>query len=901
MIYKRIKALLVEDDPGDAYFIQELFSDTSGSDISVKFTHVDCLAKALDCLTQKRFDLILLDLSLPDSQGAGTFDRLYAAHNDIPIVILTGLDDKQTAISVLQKGAQDYLIKGEVDRDLLERPIHYSIERHQLIKTMEKQQKEIEGREKYYRSLMNCLHEDIIVIDRDYNVMDINNTFLRTTGHKRERCIGQKCYTLFHKLDTPCNKNDKTCLKEKVFKTGKSESFVNQFTNKDNEKKWIDILLSPLAGEDGKVTHIIETVRDITDILKTKEELSQSEQKYYRLLNSLNEGVWVIDRDARTEYVTTRMAMLLGYSEEEMLGKHLFDFIQEEDATLCTEYLKRREKGIREIHDFVFLKKDNRKMYALMATTPIFNEDGEYTGSVAGILDITERKIAENKLEQSEKLYHSLIENLPVHVFRKDLEGRFTFVNTRFCELIGKPAEEILEKTDYDFYPAELADKYRRDDLHVVQSKTHFETEEQNRTIQGQEIRVNVIKSPILDANGDCIGMQGISWDISEKVKLQEQLLQSQKMQAIGQLAGGIAHDFNNILMVIKSYSDFVLNQLPEDNDMRSDVLEIKNAGNRAASLTRQLHAFSRRQVIRPEEIKLDETIDTMEKMLHRLIGEDIELITQIDPNLGFIKIDPGQAEQIIMNMAVNARDAMPNGGQLMIAVQNQVLRDDYHNHLCTIPAGEYVTLTISDKGVGMTHEIQQRIFEPFYTTKEKGKGTGLGLSTVYGIVQQNHGYLTLQSELGKGTVFTLYFNRIYTDRELKSEPSQDLGSLHGLETILIVEDDLLVRKLLKRGLTEYGYTVLLAENGVDAIRICKGNKHAIDLLLTDVVMPGMNGRELADQIQILIPNIKRIFMSGYADDAMLRMGILAQDNIYIQKPFTLETILKTIRGLLDE
>ncbi|MBD3268145.1 PAS domain S-box protein [bacterium] len=900
MIINPIKALLIEDDPGDAFYIQELFADKNESTSTVTFVHVDTLNEGLTQLAQDAFDVVLLDLTLPDSQGSETFERVYSSYSHTPIVILTGLDDKETALSMMHKGAQDYLMKGHIDRDLLERPIRYAIERHQLIKSLEEQRNEVASREKYYRSLMNRLHEDVIVIDRDYIITDINNTFLHSTGEERSHIIGKKCFSVLQGLRSPCDEHGKNCLLKQVFENGEAANFTNQLTKRNGETIWVDIILSPLLNDNGHVTHVIETVRDITDILNTRQELSQTEQKYYQLLNSLSEGVWVIDKQGYTDFVTPRMAELLGYKPDEILKKHVFDFIPPEDISLCQEYLKRREKGIQEVHDFVFVRKDGSKINALVATTPIIDENGQYNGAIAGILDITERKMAERKLQQSEALHQSLVENLPLFVFRKDVEGRFTFMNSNMCQSLGKPQKDILGKTDYDFYPAELADKYHKDDLQVIQTGRVIELEETNKSFDGTEIQVNVVKSPIFDANDRVIGIQGISWDITEKKKLQEQLLQSQKMEAIGKLAGGVAHDFNNILMVIKSYSDFAFNQLPDHSNMRNDIQEIKNAGERASALTRQLLAFSRRQVVQPEAVHLKDILENMDKMLRRLIGEDIHFKTQCDPDVGLIKIDPGQIEQIIMNIVVNARDAMPNGGELTIEIHNANFHRPYHNHLNTIPPGDYVLLEIRDTGVGIDEESQQKIFDPFYTTKKTGKGTGLGLSTVYGIVQQNNGYISLKSSRGQETTFSIYFPLLSAQKRTEKKTEEKIKSAKGTETILVVEDDESARSVIEVGLTKYGYHILTAQNGEEAIQLFKQNQAAIDLILTDVIMPKIGGRQVAEEILSIDASTRIIYMSGYTDDEIIRQGILDQEIPFIQKPFDIQTLTKKIRSQLD-
>ncbi|MEA3361488.1 MAG: cache domain-containing protein [Thermodesulfobacteriota bacterium] len=386
-----------------------------------------------------------------------------------------------------------------------------------------------------------------------------------------------------------------------------------------------------------------------------------------------------------------------------------------------------------------------------------------------------------------------------------------------------------------------------------------------------------------------------------EKEKLHAQLLQSQKMEAIGTLAGGVAHDFNNLLTIIIGSAELALMNIGEDNDIYKNITEIRNTGDRAASLTRQLLAFSRKQLIQPITLNLNETLTTLEKMLHRLIGEDIDLTTVFDPDLYKIEADPGQIEQVVMNLTVNARDAMPKGGKLTIETTNMGLDTGYFkDHGVESQPGPYVMLAITDTGKGMDRETQSRIFEPFFTTKERGRGTGLGLSTVYGIVKQNHGHIWVYSEPESGTTFKIYFPMSQKNTETIKKDQSPESSLKGAETILIVEDDETLCAMTKMILKGYGYNILTALNGEEGLKKISNHKGTIDLLLTDVVMPGMDGKKLAGIIQEKHPDIKIIYMSGYTDNAIANYGILEEGLNFIQKPFSRKDLARKVREALD-
>ncbi len=400
-------------------------------------------------------------------------------------------------------------------------------------------------------------------------------------------------------------------------------------------------------------------------------------------------------------------------------------------------------------------------------------------------------------------------------------------------------------------------------------------------------------------ANLAATAVENVSLIEREQAK-EEQLRQSQKMEAVGQLAGGIAHDFNNLLTAITGYSELALREVDTHNPLHPKLNEIKKAGDRAASLTRQLLAFSRKQILQPKVLDLNAVIPEMEKMLRRLIGEDIVLKTALDPSLGQVKADPGQIEQIVVNLCVNARDAMPGGGRLTIETTNVSLQQAYRNQQVFIRAGNYVMLSVSDNGCGMDAETQARIFEPFYTTKELGKGTGLGLSTVYGIVKQSEGTVWVYSEVGKGTTFKIYLPRVDEVTQTADQATQVSRIPRGHETILVVEDEDIVRALSTEILQKQGYHVLSAANGREGLRLCREFDGRIDLLITDVVMPQMSGRELAEEFAVIRPETRVLYMSGFTDDAIVRHGVLDDDVFFIQKPFSPDALAIKTRSVLD-
>ncbi len=515
------------------------------------------------------------------------------------------------------------------------------------------------------------------------------------------------------------------------------------------------------------------------------------------------------------------------------------------------------------------------------------------------------RRTAE--LEHAFIFQQRLIDALPVPVFYKDLEGKYLGCNSSFEKFFGQKREQVSGKSVYELSPKEFADIYHEKDRALLQNPGIQIYESVVKDTDGVVHNVIFHKATFLNMDGSVGGLIGAILDITDRKRmeeenaaLQDQLRQSQKVEAIGQLAGGIAHDFNNLLTVIQGNSQLSLMDLQEGDPLKANIEEIQEAAKRAADLTRQLLAFSRKQILEMRVLDLNQVLQRLDKMLRRVIGEDIHLTMFLPESIWKVKADPGQIEQVIVNLAVNARDAMPEGGKLTIETANVELDEEYAKRHIAVQPGRYVMLSMSDTGVGMTPEVRERIFEPFFTTKEKGKGTGLGLSTVYGIVKQSGGNVWVYSEPGQGTTFKIYLPQVDEPlEELKEEVVKEVSRGH--ETILLVEDEDVVRKLAVRVLKRQGYKVLEAPDGGKAFMLCEAYKEPIHLILTDVVMPGMSGRKLVDRLKVIHPEIKVLYMSGYTDNAILHHGILEPGTNFIQKPFTVESLPRKVREVLDK
>jgi two-component system cell cycle sensor histidine kinase/response regulator CckA len=533
-------------------------------------------------------------------------------------------------------------------------------------------------------------------------------------------------------------------------------------------------------------------------------------------------------------------------------------------------------------------------------TEPLFDANNNVVGAIGIALDSTDRVQAQEALRKSESSYRSLIEEAPYGICRCTTDGAFTLVNRALVQMLGCETERELLALNLGADLFEVLQAHERFVRELTEQGSAEGIEAQWKRRDGKSMQVHLGGRAVRDMSGKIAYLEVIAEDVSDRKHLELQLRQSQKMQAIGQLAGGVAHDFNNLLMVVKGHLELILSGLKPSDPLFARLDQVQKAANRASSLTRQLLAFSRQQVLQRQVLDLNNVVSGMIQMLSRLIGENIELIFRPGSVLGRVKADAGQIEQILLNLVVNARDAMPNRGRLTIETTNVELDESYAQRHTVVKPGPYVMLAVSDTGIGMDAATQARIFEPFFTTKEAGKGTGLGLSTVYGVVKQSDGYIWVYSEVGHGTTFKIYLPLATDAVETLKPQTSAPAPAPGTETILLVEDEESVRSLVCDFLKGTGHTVLEAQDGPDAIRIARSHTGRIDLLISDVVMPKMNGREVSIELKKQMPKLKILFISGYTDDAVFRAGVLEGDVAFLQKPFTLRGLSSKIRDVLD-
>jgi two-component system cell cycle sensor histidine kinase/response regulator CckA len=619
-------------------------------------------------------------------------------------------------------------------------------------------------------------------------------------------------------------------------------------------------------------------------------------------------GIFILDPAGNVSSWNPGAEKIKGYKAEEIIGQHFSCFYTAEDVAagkpqrglhISLEEGRFEEEGLR-------LRKGGATFWAIVTITDIHDSFGQHIGFANVTRDITERQQAEDLLRASEERFRLLVEGVQDYaIIMLDPTGKIATWNQAAERLTGYQAKEIIGQhfgclSTADNVASGLPERI----LQQAVAQGRYEEEGWRARNDGSRFWANVVITALLDAAGTLRGFASVSRDLTQHRRAEElenQLRQAQKLEVVGQLAGGVAHDFNNLLTIISGNSELLLGMLPSNDPKSEAVKAISEAGERAAGLTRQLLSFSRRAVLETKVLDLNEVVKETEQMLRPMIGEDILLTAVLEPNISRIEVDPGQIGQVLMNFAVNSRDAMPQGGTLTIETSDIQLDEAYAAQHPDCKPGRYVKLAVTDNGCGMTPEVKAHIFEPFFTTKGPGKGTGLGLATVYGIVKQSGGSIDLDTEPGHGTTFKIYLPAVDEPLPPVAHDQRATKVTGGAETVLLVEDEDAVRAIAVLALQTQGYTVLQAQSGKKALGIIEKHRGHIDLLVTDVVMPGMSGQELAEALCLQYPSLKVLYLSGYADDSVSRHGILQVEVAFLQKPYTPLSLARKVREVLDK
>jgi len=634
-----------------------------------------------------------------------------------------------------------------------------------------------------------------------------------------------------------------------------------------------------------------------------EQALRDAEMRFRALVEQSLVGIYMLEGpEARITYVNPKAAAIFGYTPGEIVGMRAMDVAIDEDKAAITENVRRRVAGEESSIRYTYRGRHKNGEIREVEVHGLMTEFAGRPAILGVLVDVTQRKRAEHALRQAEEKYREIFDHAVVGIFQTTPDGRYLSANTALARMYGFDSPEELIATNTDIAKQEYVDPTRREEYKRILDEKgvvrDFVIEIYRK--DGSHGWVLENARAVRDPEGRVIYYEGTQQDITERKHLEAQYEQAQKMEAVGRLAGGIAHDFNNILGVILGYTEISQNHLEESNPVTQHMARIKQAADRAAILTRQLLAFSSKQVVFPRVLDMNKVVRNLTDMLRPLVGEDVTISFEPGVDLWRIKADPGQIEQILMNLGVNSRDAMPSGGRIMVETKNVTLDQMYAQEHSPVMPGPYVMLSFTDTGCGIAPENLERIFEPFFTTKSPGKGTGLGLATVYGIVKQNNGFIWVYSEPDRGTVFKIYFPRVEEKESITVETEAEAASEGGSETILVVEDEDALRSAAVMLLQSDGYNVLKADGAATAVTLAQNYPGKIDLVLTDVIMPSMSGVELGEQLKKLRPGIRVLYMSGYAGDQLGAYGQFASDAGLLEKPFTRKSLLKKVRAALD-
>ncbi len=749
-------------------------------------------------------------------------------------------------------------------------------------------------RSRTLETLLQNLPDGVIRVDRDFRHIVANPACERVLGVPVTEIVGK---TMRELPVSPRLRKTWAARVKKVLESGKTLDVEDTFEGPSGPRSHETRLL-PERDERGEVVSVLIVIHDVSERHRAEKDRMESEERFRVTFEEAPIAMLLVGNDASVRGSNAAACELLGYTKRQLTGKSIYEITHPDDLELTRNVSMRIfEKGeARAAVEKRYLRKDGEVVWGRVSVSSVRDSEQRFIHNVVQIIDITSLKQAEQALREREELQRLVIEHANDVIAVVGLDFTIRLVSQSVRDGLGFEPSELVGRN-----VEELVDPETSEDLRVTLKEILVGRVPQNRPLRlrhrdGGWRLFEGLGSVASDEGGEPSYMVVILRDVTERTSLEQQLLVAQKMEAVGQLAGGVAHDFNNLLTVINGFTDVAIRELGDrDEGTRRYLAEIGHAGQRAAELTQHLLAFSRQQMLQPEIVDVNSIVEEYAVMLRRVLGEEIELSTRLEPELRTVEVDPGQLGQVLMNLAVNARDAMPRGGVLTITTQNVKSKRSIPVEYGTLPRGSYVLLSVSDNGEGMAAETRSHVFEPFFTTKDPGQGTGLGLATVVGIVEQSGGAIAVDTKPGEGTTFRVYLPRsAVVPITKKTVPGK---AQTGVGTILVVEDDRAVRKLVAKILLEAGYRVLVAALPSEAISLANWEP-SIDVLVTDVVMPEMNGHELARGLLAQRPDLRVLYISGYTPDVVRGKGVVTHQESFLQKPFTAAALTQAVREL---
>jgi two-component system cell cycle sensor histidine kinase/response regulator CckA len=749
-------------------------------------------------------------------------------------------------------------------------------------------------RSRTLETLLQNLPDTVVRVGRDYRHIVANPACETVLGLPAEEIVGKT----MQELPVPPALRKKWVARVKeVLETGKTLDVEDTFEGPAGPRSHETRLL-PERDERGEVVSVLIVIHDVSGRHRVERTLKESEERFRVTFEEAPIAMLLIDNAAQISAGNTAACALLGYTEKELVGKTIYEITHPDDLELTRDIARRMLRAAESTiaTEKRYLRKDGEVVWGRLSVSSVRDSERHFVHNVAQIVDITSLKHAEQALREREELQRVVTEHANDVIAVVGLDFTIHLVSQSVQDGLGYEPEELVGRNVEELIGSEMIEELRTAMKEILSGKPPRSRSFRLRHRDGDWRLFEGLGSIASDENGEPAYMVVILRDVTERASLEQQLLIARKMEAVGQLAGGIAHDFNNLLTVINGFTEMATKELGDRDDaIRRYLAEVGHAGQRAAELTQHLLAFSRQQVLRPEVVDVNAIVEEYAVMLRRVLGEEIELSTQLEPHLRTIEVDPGQFGQVLMNLAVNARDAMPQGGALTITTQNVRLKKAIPAAHGALPRGSYVLVSVADNGEGMAAETREHVFEPFFTTKEPGQGTGLGLSTVVGIVEQSGGAIAVDTEPGEGTTFRVYLPRSTAARVKKKAELEQVQT--GAGTILVVEDDEAVRKLVSKILREAGYRVLIAALPSEAVSLANWEP-SIDLLVTDVVMPEIDGHELAQRLLAQRPDLRVLYISGYTPEVVRGKGVLTQQESFLQKPFTAAALTQAVREL---